>query len=161
MTHDGQRGCQHQLAGYGVRDITMMLSGLGWWVTSTYRKVMSKLGMILPKVKLSSFWLVFTGCITSGRTNTLQGWVDSAWCCKSFAIVWKQSQNSSLWTKLKMNSGSPVSYEFGVWENKTAQDIAIGSSIFLKIISFLRLKVIIYFITLPVVNEVKCVPREE
>lgn len=54
--------------------------------------------------------------------------------------------------KLKMNSGSPVSYEFGVWENKTAQDIAIGSGIFLKIIFFLRLKVIIYFITLPVVN---------
>lgn len=61
-----------------------------------------------------------------------------------------------------MNSGSPVRYEFGVWENKTTQNIAISSGIFWKlIISFLRLKVIIYFITLPVVNEVKCVPREE
>lgn len=106
-------------------------------VTCAYRKVMSKEGIIVAKVNISFFWPVFTGCVPSGGTNIPQGWVDSAWCCKSFAIVWKRSQNRSLWTKLQMNSGSPVSYVFGVWENKTAQDIAISSGNFLKINYFL------------------------
>lgn len=62
-----------------------------------------------------------------------------------------------------MNSRSPANYVFGVWENKTAQDIATSSAIYLlkknKYFLF-EIKCHIYLITLPVVNEVKYYSRE-